>query len=186
MSHPAALKKVLESHSPIRSSRQTAHRIIARRPNHEAARTAEKGFVPHARAASLRCAATPSTGSSHQHSHHVESGPGSARRGARPGRVYQLLRLVRRRNERLGGGARAGAGRPCRAARQGDGGVRRHVLRVLFFSVVVEAVFVRISASLPSFTPSTRYAIDATHVRHRTGGGQPRRTPTARGRRSCS
>ena len=35
-------------------------------------------------------------------------------------------------------------------------------------------------------TPSTRHAIDATHVRHRTGGGQCRRTPTARSRRSCS
>ena len=34
--------------------------------------------------------------------------------------------------------------------------------------------------------PSTRHAIDATHVRHRTGGGQRPRTPTARGRRSCS
>ena len=40
--------------------------VSRRRPNHEAAQTAEKGFVPHARAASRRCAATPSTGSSHQ------------------------------------------------------------------------------------------------------------------------
>ena len=42
-----------------------------------------------------------------------------------------------------------------------------------------------VSARAPN-TPSTRYAIAATHVRHRTGGGQPRRTPTARDRRSCS
>ena len=35
-------------------------------------------------------------------------------------------------------------------------------------------------------TPPTRHAFDATHVRHRTGGGQRPRTPTARGRRSCS
>ena len=33
---------------------------------------------------------------------------------------------------------------------------------------------------------SPPYAIAATHVRHRTGGGQRPRTPTARGRRSCS
>ena len=38
----------------------------------------------------------------------------------------------------------------------------------------------------PTYTPSTRDAIAAIHVRHRTGGGQRPRTPTARGRRSCS
>ena len=43
-----------------------------------------------------------------------------------------------------------------------------------------------IGTATPPHLESPPYAIDATHVRHRTGGGQPRRTPTARDRRSCS
>ena len=43
------------------------------------------------------------------------------------------------------------------------------------------------AASLSPHTPSTRHAIDATHaVNTNAGGGQRPRTPTARGRRSCS
>ena len=68
------------------------------------------------------------------------------RRGARAG-VECALRpgVAHLKDDR--GGARAGAGRRDRAACARDCGIRGDVLRVLFFSVVVEAVFVRISAS---------------------------------------